>query len=103
MSVVITTYLLATQLESLRRDAIELDVLGLNYYPFMSVWHRSLGEGATVRHQARWGGGAALEGVVREYHERYRAPMFVTGRRSEPLPMPVARLGPPGARGSTRA
>ncbi len=57
--------------------AVEIDVVGVNYYPFMSVWRRWV-EGDAVRQEGVWGGGEALARVVRDYHERYGRPIFIT-------------------------
>jgi beta-glucosidase len=85
-----------------REHAIELDVLGLNYYPFMSVWRRSLVNGSE-RQEAIWGGGEHLERLVREYHDRYRVPIFITecshNERAQPgsiFGAPPYASGPPG-------
>jgi beta-glucosidase/6-phospho-beta-glucosidase/beta-galactosidase len=66
-----------TDLEWFRDNAIEVDVLGLNYYPFMSVWRRWTEDGA-IRQEGVWGGGGALNTVVRDYHRRYARPIFIT-------------------------
>jgi beta-glucosidase/6-phospho-beta-glucosidase/beta-galactosidase len=57
--------------------AIELDVIGLNYYPFMSVWRRSIVDGNLVQ-QAEWGGREFMERIVRETFDRYRRPILIT-------------------------
>jgi beta-glucosidase/6-phospho-beta-glucosidase/beta-galactosidase len=62
----------------LRDHAIELDVLGLNYYPFMSAWRRSTDARGQGVHEPLWGGGEVLERVVRDAHDRYGAPIFIT-------------------------
>jgi hypothetical protein len=61
-----------------RSHAIELDVIGLNYYPFMSVWRRSIADGGNTNQRAEWGGGRFLELVIRETFERYRRPIMIT-------------------------
>jgi beta-glucosidase len=61
-----------------RSHAIELDVIGLNYYPFMSVWHRSLADDGTMRQRAEWGGGRFLELIIAETFQRYQRPIMVT-------------------------
>jgi beta-glucosidase len=58
--------------------AIELDVIGLNYYPFMSVWRRSLGSDGTTLQRAEWGGAQFLDRVVRETFDRYGRPIMIT-------------------------
>jgi beta-glucosidase len=86
-----------------RNHAIELDVLGLNYYPFMSVWRRSLDVDGGARHDAIWGGGEHLERLVRDYHDRYGVPIFITecshNERAQPgstFGAPPYASGPPG-------
>jgi beta-glucosidase/6-phospho-beta-glucosidase/beta-galactosidase len=61
-----------------RSHAIELDVIGLNYYPFMSVWRRSVADDGTTAQKAEWGGGRFLELVVRETFDRYQRPIMIT-------------------------
>jgi beta-glucosidase len=60
-----------------RDNAVEIDVVGVNYYPFMSVWRRWT-EGERVRQEGIWGGADCLERVIRDYHRRYGRPIFVT-------------------------
>jgi beta-glucosidase len=60
-----------------RSHAIELDVIGLNYYPFMSVWRRSLTDGRLTQ-QAVWGGGDYMERIVRDVYHRYERPILIT-------------------------
>jgi beta-glucosidase len=61
-----------------REHAVELDVVGLNYYPFMSVWRRSLASDGTTLQDAEWGGVQYLDRVVRETFDRYRRPIMIT-------------------------
>jgi beta-glucosidase len=107
----LTEYLLAngmptSNLEWFRENAIELDVLGLNYYPFMSVWRRSLGLDGEPVHEAVWGGAEHLETIVRDYHRRYGAPIFVTECSHNERALPGSPFGPPPyaspSRGRTR-
>jgi beta-glucosidase len=86
-----------------REHAVELDVLGLNYYPFMSVWRRVLDMNGGTRHEAIWGGSEHLERLVRDYHDRYRVPIFITecshNERAQPgsiFGAPPYAAGPPG-------
>jgi beta-glucosidase len=65
------------ELEWFRDNAVEPDVVGVNYYPYMSVWRRRSENGAVLQ-EAVWGGAAWLEHVIRSYHERYGRPIFVT-------------------------
>jgi hypothetical protein len=43
----------------------------------MSVWRRWTEDGA-IRQEGVWGGGGALNTVVRDYHRRYACPIFIT-------------------------
>jgi hypothetical protein len=61
-----------------RSHPIELDVIGLNYYPFMSVWRRSLASDGSTTQKAEWGGGRFLDLVVREAFNRYQRPIMIT-------------------------
>jgi beta-glucosidase len=65
------------ELEWFRDNAVEIDVLGVNYYPFMSMWRRWT-DGERVRQEGVWGGASGLARVIRDYHERYRRPIFIT-------------------------
>jgi len=74
--------------------AIQLDVLGVNYYPFMSVWRRRTQDGH-VHQEGVWGGGDGLAGVVRDYHDRYGRPIFVTECSFNERAMPGSGFGVP--------
>jgi beta-glucosidase len=78
-----------------REHAIDVDVLGLNYYPFMSVWLRSRGVEGNVIDQAVWGGGEHLERIVRDYHARYDVPVFITECSHNERAVPGSIFGAP--------
>jgi beta-glucosidase/6-phospho-beta-glucosidase/beta-galactosidase len=68
----------AADLNWYRSHATELDVIGLNYYPFMSVWRRSVADDGSTTQKAEWGGSRFLELVIRKTFDRYRRPIMVT-------------------------
>ena len=55
-------------------NKVSIDVLGLNYYPMLSV-ERRLADGPI---EPLWGGAQYLEKVVHEHHARYQVPVFIT-------------------------
>jgi beta-glucosidase/6-phospho-beta-glucosidase/beta-galactosidase len=81
-------------LEWFADHAVELDIVGVNYYPFMSVWRR-WAQGGDVRQEGVWGGGEALARVVRDYHERYGRPIFVTECSLNDRALPGSGFGAP--------
>jgi beta-glucosidase len=65
-------------LHSLRRRAVRLDVLGLNFYPQWSTEVVQLNSrGRLVRRRAE-GNGASFPEVARLYHERYNVPLMIS-------------------------
>ncbi|PTM57839.1 family 1 glycosylhydrolase [Desmospora activa] len=56
--------------------AIEVDVMGLNYYPDLSVQEVSL-QGEKVFTDG-WGGTWALEQLLQSYYQRYQRPIMLT-------------------------
>ena len=64
---------------------VTIDVLGLNYYPMLSVERRRAG--GVV--EPVWGGASYLERIVHEHHARYQVPVFITetsaNERAAPL------------------
>ncbi len=66
-----------TTLRSFREHAVQLDVLGLNYYPTLSVHAlRATARGA-VRTSVD-GGQAGLERLLQTWHARYGLPLFLS-------------------------
>lgn len=65
-------------LEWFEDRAIDLDVVGLNYYPFMSVWRRWTAKDGETHQEPVWGGGEYLSRIVRDYHQRYHRPIVIT-------------------------
>ncbi len=80
--------------EWFRDSAVDIDVLGVNYYPFMSMWRRWT-DGERVRQEGAWGGGRGLAAVVRDYHERYRRPIFITECSYNENAVPGSTFGVP--------
>jgi beta-glucosidase/6-phospho-beta-glucosidase/beta-galactosidase len=74
--------------------AVDVDVLGLNYYPYMSVWRRWT-EGGQLRQEGVWGGGSGLARVIRDYHARYDRPIFVTECSLNERALPGSGFGVP--------
>lgn len=64
-------------LERLRQGAQGVDVLGCNWYPYISNW-RLEAENGPGRLRRVQGSGADLAAVVRAWHERYGRPVMVT-------------------------
>lgn len=56
---------------------IGVDVMGLNYYPELSV-RRFFERGGRLESETCWGGGERLKQLVREHWRRYRRPVFLT-------------------------
>jgi beta-glucosidase/6-phospho-beta-glucosidase/beta-galactosidase len=75
-------------------NAIGIDVLGLNYYPYMSVWRRRT-EGGVLRQAGEWGGGEWLGRIVRAYHRRYGLPIFITECSINERAVPGSGFGVP--------
>ncbi|MCR4401631.1 MAG: family 1 glycosylhydrolase [Firmicutes bacterium] len=57
--------------------ALRLDVLGLNYYPELSV-RRFFERGGRLESEPWWGGAECLKRLIREHWRRYRRPVFLT-------------------------
>lgn len=75
-------------------NGIDLDIVGVNYYPDVSVHHRQSGSEGKVIHEACWGGTERLKQVVRAFHERYGRPIYVTETSAIDLPVgPGAAVG----------
>jgi beta-glucosidase len=65
------------ELEWFREHAITIDVMGLNYYPELSV-SELYKENGIVKSKMVWGGESCLETILKFYYERYRRPIFIT-------------------------
>ncbi|MEW9032027.1 MAG: family 1 glycosylhydrolase [Planifilum fimeticola] len=63
----------AEDLEWFRRHRVDVDIMGLNYYPDLSVF-RMDGDGP----RGIWGGTWALEELLVRYHRRYGRPLWIT-------------------------
>ena len=87
-----------------RDHAVDIDVLGLNYYPFLSVWRRFAdADGATIQ-ELVWGGAEYLDRAVRDHHARYQMPIFVTEcSHNERFVIPAGSPYPKGRDGEGRA
>jgi hypothetical protein len=66
------------KLEDLRRRAITLDLLGLNFYPQWSTTEFYLNRNGRLRARATEVDGAAFGEMIEAYAARYRAPVMVT-------------------------
>ncbi len=56
---------------------LRVDVMGLNYYPELSV-RRFFQRGGRIESEPCWGGGERLKQLVREHWRRYGRPVFLT-------------------------
>ncbi|PTX64438.1 glycosyl hydrolase family 1 [Melghirimyces profundicolus] len=69
--------LVREELEWFRRHAISLDIVGVNYYPELSVF-KVIEEDGTVTLKPVWGGTEGLKTTISAYYNRYRRPIFLT-------------------------
>lgn len=67
-----------SQLAWFADDPIDIDVLGMNYYPDACVRRWFTDEEGAVRQDALWGGVEHLISLVRELARRYGLPVFIT-------------------------
>jgi hypothetical protein len=57
---------------------VEIDVLGLNFYPQWSTQHLYVDQRGRLAYRAHEEDGAGFAAVVNDYYERYRAPVIIT-------------------------
>ncbi|MDA8352946.1 MAG: glycosyl hydrolase [Firmicutes bacterium] len=60
-----------------RRYAVSLDVVGINYCPKLSVFD-VIREDDRIIQQPVWGGSQGLKNVIQAYYRRYRRPIWIT-------------------------
>jgi beta-glucosidase len=65
-------------LRAIARDAIPLDVLGLNFYPQWSTQQLSVDAKGRLSYRATEKDGAGFEQLIDDYNERYQVPVIVT-------------------------
>jgi beta-glucosidase len=101
------------ELEHFRSNPLQIDTLGLNYYPDGSV-HRRATDGSLL---PVWGGAHHLARAVRDFHARYGHPIFISESgcnelsasrleiptRAEPGDRPTGGEAPPDAPSVLRA
>jgi len=66
------------ELAAIRRAAIPLDVLGLNFYPQWSTQQISVNRRGRLAYRAVEQDGAGFVHLIEDYHRRYGAPVMVT-------------------------
>jgi beta-glucosidase len=67
-----------TALEQLQTQAIELDVMGLNFYPQWSTQQISLNAKGQISYRATEQDGACFRELILDYYERYCVPIMIT-------------------------
>lgn len=60
-----------------RQQAVEIDVIGVNYYPEMSVFTLKEFKGGFSAERV-WAGAAGMERALKTFAERYNKPVFIT-------------------------
>lgn len=65
-------------LEALGRDRIELDVLGMNFYPQWSTKLLYIDKRGKLAFQETEPEGHGFKDMIRDYYERYRVPIMIT-------------------------
>ena len=65
-------------LEQLRAQAIELDVMGLNFYPQWSTQQIGLNARGRLSYRPTEQDGASFRELILDYYERYHAPIMIT-------------------------
>ncbi len=66
------------ELTSIRRNAIPLDVIGMNFYPQWSTQQVSVNRKGRLAWRAVEQDGAGFVHLIEDYHKRYGAPIMVT-------------------------
>jgi beta-glucosidase len=66
------------ELTSIRRNAIPLDVIGMNFYPQWSTQQVSVNRKGRLAWRAVEQDGAGFVHLIEDYHQRYGAPIMVT-------------------------
>jgi beta-glucosidase/6-phospho-beta-glucosidase/beta-galactosidase len=67
-----------TALQQLSDQAIELDVMGLNFYPQWSTQQVELNAKGHVRYRSIEQDGAGFRDLITDYYERYGVPIMIT-------------------------
>ena len=65
-------------IEALGRDRIELDVLGMNFYPQWSTKLLYIDKRGKLAFQETEPEGHGFKDMIRDYYERYRVPIMIT-------------------------
>jgi beta-glucosidase/6-phospho-beta-glucosidase/beta-galactosidase len=65
-------------LEALARDRIEIDVLGMNFYPQWSTKLLYIDKRGKLAFQETEPEGHGFKDMIRDYYERYRVPIMIT-------------------------
>ena len=66
------------ELAAIRRDAVPLDVIGMNFYPQWSTQQVSVNRQGRLAWRAVEQDGAGFVQLIADYHHRYGAPIMVT-------------------------
>jgi beta-glucosidase len=66
------------ELAAIARERIELDVLGLNFYPQWSTQQISVDRRGRLSYQATDPGGSGFAALIEDYYRRYNAPVIIT-------------------------
>jgi beta-glucosidase len=67
-----------TTLHQLTEQAIEIDVMGLNFYPQWSTQQIGLNDKGGLYYRKVERDGAGFRGMITDYYERYRVPIMIT-------------------------
>jgi beta-glucosidase/6-phospho-beta-glucosidase/beta-galactosidase len=65
------------ELKWFRQNKITIDIMGLNYYPDLSVFEL-FRENEKIRQKPVWGGVDGLKFIITSYYKRYGRPIFIT-------------------------
>lgn len=68
----------AAELAWFREDPVQLDVIGLTYYPDACVQRWAVGADGAPATEPCWGGGHYLARAVRDYWNRYQIPILIS-------------------------
>jgi beta-glucosidase/6-phospho-beta-glucosidase/beta-galactosidase len=64
------------ELQWFQRNAILIDIMGLNYYPELSV-SEMYKENGQLKIKSVWGGTSGFESIIKSYYQRYKRPIFI--------------------------